>query len=171
VPCLQAGGYRQNFSPAEDSDFWRRLALLSGWRFANLNEIMLRYRAHSHADRSVYRSLQSKHVAASIKEFLLALGIPENELDTEAHLALFNLFGRPASVSYVKKQAWIERLIHWNLEAKVFDPQMLADKCGQQLLNTYTITPWLPAGLKRLIPSFIKTFVKKIFSKHAIWAA
>jgi glycosyltransferase involved in cell wall biosynthesis len=164
VPCLQAGGYSQAFSVHEDSDFWRRLALLPAWRFANLDEILIRHREHPHADRSAYRALQLEQGAASIKAFLLAIGIPENELDMEAHLVLANR-AAPSSVPIKRVHAWSDRLIQLNLEANFFDSQALADSCLQQLHNAYVKAHWLPAGLKRLIPIQIKRWIKKgIFS-------
>jgi hypothetical protein len=160
VPCLQIGGFHKNFPVAEDYDFWRRLALLPGWRFANLDEVLMLWREHPHADRNFYHSLQSELGAAVIKAYLLDLGMPETELDIEAHMVLS---GRsdPLSIPLKRAQAWVARLIQFNRKAKIFTPQLFNESCKQQLLSTYVKASWLPIELKRIIPFSVKNWIKK----------
>jgi glycosyltransferase involved in cell wall biosynthesis len=167
APCMQIGGFSLDFPVAEDPDFWRRLALLPDWRFANLDAILVRVRLHPHVDRNSYRTLLLERNTANMKAYLLDLGMPENTLDMDAHLVLSHRV-TPGSVPLKRVQAWGERLIQFNDEARIFDPQLFSESYLQQLRGAYVKAPWLPVGLKKLIPARVKHWVKKgIFAlKH-----
>ena len=156
VPCLQIGGFSQEFPVCQDYDFWRRLALLPGWRFANLDEILLFHREHPQVDRNSHHSLQSERGAAVRKAYLLDLGMPEEALDMEAHQVLSGN-AAPCSVPSKRLRAWVDRLIQYNFETKIFAPQQFADICLQQLQKTH----WLYVGLKKLMPLPLKHWLKR----------
>lgn len=103
-PVLEAGGYDPAMPLSEDYDLWCRLAVLHGWRFANLDEVLVRYRIHPHADRRIYHARQRECALAIMKSHMLRLGIPETAVDMEAHLKLF-FQDQPRDVSLERVQA------------------------------------------------------------------
>ncbi|MDR2820438.1 MAG: glycosyltransferase [Desulfovibrio sp.] len=159
-PVLRAGGYRQEYPPTEDYDLWRRLAAVPDLRFANLDEVLIRYREHPGIDRSAYRARQRELSATVSRAYLLDLGMREDELDMDAH-AVFS-GGAPAdALPTGRLQAWVARLIRLNGAKKICDPDVFASLCNERLHNSCVRAEWMPPGLKRLIPLPVKNCVKK----------
>lgn len=72
---LAVGGYASTAPCAEDYDLWERM-LRAGSRFANLREVLLRYRVHPEMNRAKY---YAKMTATSLKicaRQLARLGLP-----------------------------------------------------------------------------------------------
>jgi len=81
-----AGGYDISMPPAEDYDLWARLSMSPGARFANLPEIICRYRIYD-KDKTYEARKQAK--ADLVREKLLRhIGLSPSEKEFRAHLAL-----------------------------------------------------------------------------------
>jgi hypothetical protein len=159
-PCLRTGGYRQEYVPSEDYDLWCRLAAMTGWRFANLDEVLLRYREHPGVDRNEYRARQNAVSLSISRAYLLDLGMSEDELDMEAHAVLG---GRadPGSAPLSRVCNWAERLIRFNAEKGICAPEAFSALCRERLRDNSIRAPWLPPGVKKYIPATVKAAVKK----------
>lgn len=170
-PVLETGGYDPAMPFAEDYDLWSRLAVLHSWRFANLDEVLIRYRIHPHADRRMYHARLRECALAIMKSHMLRLGIPETVVDMEAHLKLF-FQDQPRDVSLERVQGWVAYLMEWNRRACIFAPhgfeklclQKFNELCLHQINDRYAQARWLPAGVKQLLPSSVKSLLKKMLS-------
>lgn len=159
-PVLKAGGYDPTMPLSEDYDLWVRLAALPGWRFANLDMVLGRYRIHPHTDRRMYRARQMECASAIMKTYMRRLGIPETALDMEAHLKLC-FQNQPCAVPLERAQTWVAYLMEWNRRSHMFVPQVFDELCLQHLHDAYVKARWLPAGVKRLLSPSVKNHIKK----------
>jgi hypothetical protein len=158
---MRLGGYRGEFIPAEDYDLWCRLAALPGRSFANLNKVLIRYREHPGIERNGYRDRQRNHGILAGRNYLLALGLSENEVDMEAHAA----FAGHAGACFIpldRARAWMERLVRLNEEKLICDPALFARLCHEQFANSMIRVPWIPERLKRCVPDPLKKTLKKV---------
>lgn len=159
-PVLEAGGYDPAMPLSQDYELWVRLAALPGWRFANLDAVLVRYRIHPHADRRMYCARQMECAAAVMKAHMRRLGIPETAVDMEAHLKLC-FQDRARAVSLERSQAWVACLMEWNRRARIFVPRVFDELCLQRLHDAYVKPRWLPGGVKKLLPPSVKRRIKK----------
>ena len=105
---LHAGGYDTSLSLAEDYDLWARLSIHPAVRFANLPEILCKYRV-SHQDKKYKERLQ---LYANIvrKKLLCSIGLTPTDKEFAAHLAL-SLCSRTLSFSEVWDcKKWLSKL-------------------------------------------------------------
>ncbi len=140
---VSAGGYRESMVPAEDYDLWARLSRMPECRFANLGNILVRYRAWPGEKRDTYMRRQQERSLDVVSPLLSQLGIDDSRLDREAH-AIF--MGRiPASkISRKKVETWVEALLACNKEIGIFEPSLFADMCREQMHNVLVKADWIP---------------------------
>lgn len=90
-----AGGYRPDMPPAEDYDLWVRLAVHPEVKFANVPQVLLRYRMHPGVDREIYREKQLES-SNRVRRFLLShIGLEVSDEEFQVHVALsvrWNIF-------------------------------------------------------------------------------
>ena len=161
TPVLEAGGYDTAAIPAEDYELWTRLAAARGWRFANLDTVLLRYRTHPGLKRDGYLAAQREKVLAIAENHLLQLGLAGTELDRDAH-AVFTGFGVPETLPGDRLHNWRETLIRNNKEQGVFEPKLFAKVCRERMYTVAVNAKCIPLWAKTLISSGIKQTVKKI---------
>ena len=83
-------GYRETMPPVEDYDLWARLLINKDVVFANIPEVLLKYRVHPTSDKTLYKDKQSKN-ANGVRYFLLEkLGISCNDKQFNSHLKWSN---------------------------------------------------------------------------------
>jgi glycosyltransferase involved in cell wall biosynthesis len=166
VPVLEMGGYRPEFPVAQDYDIWRRMACLPGWRFASLDDVLVRYRVHPGIDRREYHRDQLKLAVTVSREYLLALGMPEKELDMDAHALAFWRYRCDGPASLFRARSWVEKLIRFNAEKQIFDEDIFRrltrarfrKNCAKAVLEL--LPPRLKNGLMQL-----RSRVKNVFER------
>ena len=87
----KVGGYRIDMSPAEDYDLWQRLAERKNVKFANISDVLIRYRIHCGVDRSSYREKQ-KNAANIVQKNILHFIMDEV---TDKEISMHNAFCFP----------------------------------------------------------------------------
>ena len=67
---LEVKGYDVTFPYAQDYDLWQRLAEKADVKFANLPDVLIRYRVHPEIDRSIYYEKQRRGASRVRKNML-----------------------------------------------------------------------------------------------------
>jgi cellulose synthase/poly-beta-1,6-N-acetylglucosamine synthase-like glycosyltransferase len=108
------GGYRPPFAPAEDYDLWLRMA--EHFHFANLEQVVLKYRIHPHQVSMRHRAQQTFSVlAARVAASSRRSGIPDPlnsvmEITPEALAALGVTKARQQSELASERRQWIRNM-------------------------------------------------------------
>ena len=160
-PVLAAGGYDASMSPAEDYELWSRLAEIPGWRFANLEPALLRYRAYPGEDRHAYWSRQRKMALCVGSARLAGLGITESGLDIEAHAVLMG-FKPEEPVAERRLAGWVSGLVRHNREKGLFSLVLFEKLCNERVHSVAVRADQFPPWAKRFIPDRVKLIVKRL---------
>jgi len=89
VISIYAGGYDPSLPPAEDYDLWARLSMKSSVRFANLPEILFRYRIYRVADEyKKYSELKQQMANLVRRKLLRNIGLLPTDKEFSAHFDL-----------------------------------------------------------------------------------
>jgi hypothetical protein len=160
-PVMALGGYNETMVPAEDYDLWARLAALPGWKFANLKDVLLRYRTHPESDRKAYLARQKEKTFEISKAQLIAFGMPESDIDLETHAALVGVI-LPEPLSRNRIESWVEKLIQFNSEKKLFTPSIFNKVCHERMHVASVPAGWVPLWLKLYLPSKIKKLLRRL---------
>jgi glycosyltransferase involved in cell wall biosynthesis len=168
--------FDHNFPGAEDYELWTRAVFAT--RFANLPEMLLRYRKH---DKQVTQKKRDEVNASSgrIKiEMLKSLGITPDEAESKLHLLLFNDQHKELRGDELlpEADAWMNKIVSANLRHRQFDDRQLRALWRSKLFVTcidrYDLKKWkilkktlcykaaeVPAGEKAKL--FIKCLVRR----------
>jgi hypothetical protein len=127
-----AGGYDASMPPAEDYDLWARLSMHPGVRFANLPEVLYRYRHH---DKNAQYAEQKQDKANLVrKKMLRTLGLTPGDEEFAAHLAL-SLWSKTLSRSELWTcKKWLDT---FNAAARTVEPA-----CGRKALERELKRRW-----------------------------
>lgn len=160
---LSVGGYNESMPPAEDYDLWSRLLLERTVQFANIPEVLLRYRSHSDANRDAYHEKQNA-VADSVRiKIFQHLGI--NPSTEELHVHGFFSDARPiyALKKWKDVKNWKAKLLQANAKKPLVNTDELASildtKCPNIFFFYYAIT------LKKFCYTHFPTSLWKFLSK------
>ena len=80
--ALQVGGYRPEYEPSEDYDFWCRMSRVG--RLANLSEVLVHYRIHPRSVSVSRRELQIDATRRARVGHAVRLGLAESEDECDA---------------------------------------------------------------------------------------
>lgn len=160
---LRVGGYNESMSQAEDYELWAKLLLEGSIRFANVPEILLRYRTYPHANRDAYNEEQNA-VADSVRiNILQHLGV--NPSKEELHVHGFFSDARPiyALKRWKDVKNWKIKLLQANAKKKLVNnvqlARILGAKCPNMFFFYYSIT------LKKFCYTHCPTLLWKRMSK------
>ena len=120
---LAVGGYSNNAPCAEDYDLWERM-LHAGSRFANLGEVLLRYRVHPNVNRAKYYVNMTATSLDICGRQLERLGLP---IDA-ATLALHRICCSPCpetSAMRAKLIDWLHRIEKANVAHPLYPKEAL----------------------------------------------
>ena len=106
--CVYAEGYDNSMPPAEDYDLWVRLSMNSTVRFANLPEVLCRYRYYGKEEK--HTELQKRKANLVREKLLHHINLIPSDKEFVAHLSL-SLWSKTLSLSdvWVCKK-WLSKL-------------------------------------------------------------
>lgn len=134
---LAVGGYSSNAPCAEDYDLWERM-LHAGSRFANLSEVLLRYRVHPNVNRAKYYVNMTATALDICRRQLERLGLPVDA----ASLALHRICCAPCpetSAMRAKLIDWLHRIEKANVAISLYQKEAL----GRELVARERALPLL----------------------------
>lgn len=120
---LAVGGYSSQAPCAEDFDLWERM-LHAGCRFANLSEVLLRYRLHPNVNRAKYYVQMTATSLEISGRQLKQLGLPADE----ASLALHYICCAPCPETpamHARLVDWLHRIKKANLVRPLYPEEVL----------------------------------------------
>lgn len=141
---LKVGGYNESMFQAEDYDLWVKLLLERTVQFANIPDVLLRYRAYPDANRDAYNEEQNA-VADTVRiKLLQQIGITPSTEELHVH----GFFSDARSIYVLNKwddvKRWKEKLLQANKEASLVSNESLAfilnAKCPNVLFFYYATT-------------------------------
>jgi glycosyltransferase involved in cell wall biosynthesis len=114
----------------EDYDLWSRA--LPMVRFANLPEILLRYRFHPLNTDKKYAEIQQKIRTSIHRRLLRRLGIEPSEMDLSLHAQIGQFMPPTDSDGIFRVRQWLEQLARANRLAGPISPSALDFELGQR---------------------------------------
>ncbi|OXS29347.1 MAG: hypothetical protein BCS36_00250 [Desulfovibrio sp. MES5] len=142
---LTVGGYSSNAPCAEDYDLWERM-LHSGSRFANLDEVLLRYRVHPNVNRSKYYVKMTATSLDICGRQLERLHLPVNA----ASLALHRICCAPCPETpaiHAQLIDWLHRIEKANAASPLYPKEALARELARREHAFTELSPFQqPAG-------------------------
>ena len=122
--------YRSEYIAAEDYAFWADAAQFTS--FANLPEVLLRYRTHATQSTSTRRAAMTAGADKVRLEQLVRLGIIATEEAAKLHLQIIKL-EKPLTRAFVTQaDAWIQKLQATNRQVNVFAEPAFSEKLASQ---------------------------------------
>lgn len=117
--------YDETMPPAEDYDFLARLSEHSEIQFANMPDILLRYRVFPEKDRTEYYILQKKNADRVRERLIRHLGIQPTYAEMQTHTLLISDNLPNCKNELLVAFEWIQKIIHANTKSKRYDAQSL----------------------------------------------
>ena len=133
--------YNEAFQAAQDYDFWVRLSL-NGIKFANIGEVLLKYRIHANNISKLYSQIRMESAYAVIDLFLQKLNISYSDIEFKSHIILRN--GKIVCKAELKEiKLWLNKLIQANEVIKLFPKESFANELSMRWFrvcyNSYII--------------------------------
>lgn len=142
---LAVGGYSSHAPCAEDFDLWERM-MHAGCKFANLGEVLLRYRLHPNVNRARYYMRMAATSLNICKRQLERLGL---HVDTSS-LALHRICCAPCPETpgmRAKLADWLHSIEKANLAHPLYSKEALGRELARRELAFSTLSPFLhPIG-------------------------
>lgn len=125
--------YRTDFQAAQDYELWSRV--IDVVRFANLQEVLLKYRTHKDQVCHYRKETQLAFSRSVRLEQLGRLGLNPGAEEVQVHEMISS--GRyERSVGFaIKAESWLRRLDEANSEARIYDSEELSRYLGQRLFK------------------------------------
>ena len=122
--------YEDAYIHAEDYEYWIRL-LLSGVRFTNIGEALLRHRVHEEKVSIVYNAILMKNTEKIRLKLLAYLGINPEEEEVLVHNIIANR--RTSDIKHIERAAiWLNKIKEANNKKKVFSEPALEWELSQR---------------------------------------
>lgn len=160
-----AEGYDVTTPPAEDYDLWARLAVHAEVRFANLPEVLLRYRTYPEKNRAAYREQQKVAADRARMRLLRSFGLSPSEKEVACHLAL----GGAETPTTVRELwgcwLWGRKLVAYNAQAGIYEHAALhcfARKAWHNLAHRHPVV----GALRKLWVTYAPQGLRQ---KYRVW--
>lgn len=106
----ELGGYGPDTVPAEDFDLWMRLSAIPAVQFANLPDVLLRYRYSTNSHNVAYKAKQKTTADRVRKDYLHMAGIDATDAEMKAHDFLVSFPENPSPVELWGCKRWMTKL-------------------------------------------------------------
>lgn len=116
--------YNEDFRQAQDAEYWIRLAF-RGVKFANLDEIVYKYRFHSNNAGIKHSTAQQNYADKAIEPFFEKLKIDEPQKWIPIHTLFRKRAKNLQKSDFQNIINWIGYLIKANEKAQIFDDNIL----------------------------------------------
>lgn len=119
--------YDEHFTFAQDYNLWSRA--IQDLKFANLNEILVRFRRHA-GQISIEKAKEQQGFADETRlKQLENLGIIANEKEKATHLKLIKRETLENIEEYKYAMIWVEQLMDHNEQSAYFDGKLFGEFC------------------------------------------
>lgn len=126
VILKSVGGYRSQFSGAEDYDLWQRLSKLPSINFSNIQDILLLYRSHPNTNRAEYKIKQQELSNLIRLRNLKRLNLIPNKYELSCHdIISYPSHAWSSPPSLKDCNIWLDRIESANKKYKVFSDHNL----------------------------------------------
>lgn len=126
--------YAADYPHAEDYELWTRL--MEQCRFANIDQVLLRYRLHA-ASVGAREASTQQHSADRVRQRCLRrLGIDPSETELALHSAIARWRVPPHGETLQQAHDWLVRLIEANRTTGVFPPDAFRRIVAQRWFQT-----------------------------------
>ena len=127
--------YDQSFINAEDYGLW--VAAMDKLRFANVQEVLLKYRLHANNVSLFQKEIPADIRLMNIKAFetiFKNMGLSYTPTDLDIHLNFGLKRINDLSEAYINKSlSWLKHIVHTNNETRYFDKRSLRNVVLHQL--------------------------------------
>lgn len=168
---LSVGGYSPEALCAEDYDLWERM-LYKGFRFSNIEEVLLKYRSHPNKKREVYHAQMHDTAMQICIRQLKRLHLDVNQRNLFLHRICWDPQKEPAVIvnSAVK---WLSKIEHNNKIYKYINEHALANELEKRKSSFKTInflkepTIWMTRIIRHIAYSLLFAAGKNSFRYEA----
>lgn len=164
---LQAGGYAENMSSAEDYDLWTRIALVPENRFAVIPEPLVHYRLNLTAPRTEYRKRQRQQADDVRRRYLQDCGFSFSEPEWNTHQVLCRSKRALSFAELAACPLWMEELMRQNDLLKRFPAPTLRRLLARQWLAACR---WNAPALCGTSWLYARHPVQASFARRAFWS-
>lgn len=126
--------YAPDYPHAEDYELWTRL--MDQFRFANIDQVLLRYRLHADSVGAREASTQQRSADRVRQHCLRRLGIDPTEAELALHSAIARWRVPPRGETLQQAHDWLVRLIETNRTTGVFPPDAFSLIVAQRWFQT-----------------------------------
>ncbi len=123
----KAGGYDVLRVPAEDYDLWVRLSAYDDVLFANIPQVLLRYRMHPDVPRDKYRQKQCSQANKIRCMMLDTLGLLSHQEECVSHNLLFSSGIGISMSQFLACAQWVRKIYHTRLPS-FYSQQLVREK-------------------------------------------
>lgn len=125
--------YHEQYVHAEDYELWIRL-FLKGVKFANIGEVLYKYRQHEMTVTRIHNNIQKKNTEKVIVMLLNSIGIQPTEDELIYHNMLkYGHFQDKKEIEKVSK--WIDKIRAANEKSRIFPEPALSKELAQRWLT------------------------------------
>lgn len=156
VALRYAKYYDATMPPAEDYDFWARLSEHPDVHFANLPDVLLRYRAFPEKDRSAYYALQRKNADRVRIRLLQHLDLQPAEEEMQYHKILAGDCKPTTRQDLYAVFMWIQKIFQANTQKQIYKPEALRHLLYKRF---YNLCVHVSKKGVWLIPMYIKCYL------------
>lgn len=138
--------YDERFLFAEDYELWVRTASMT--RFANLSEVLVRYRVHSQQASSQLFDKQTFYLRQIWERQLNTLGINPTEDEWRSHETIALLAPEPLSaLSLIRVHQWLLKLWHANQIYQLYPQSALTHVTTARWISVCRRSGWVGAQM------------------------
>jgi len=133
---INIADYDHEMLPAEDYNFWTKLAIHGDVKFANISEPLLEYRTCPQGTKQVYKLEQMVHANQVRKKLLAHIGLEPTKSEFDYHIALSYHEKAKDHDSLINCSKWLQKLQVANKKRQFVNSDILATECAERL-KTY----------------------------------
>jgi glycosyltransferase involved in cell wall biosynthesis len=139
--ALEENHYRYDpeYGYAEDYELWSRLS--QRYRFANLPDVLYRYRKYDADSGPLREEIRSRSAQRVRLRLLGALGIVPSPEESELHRQIGDYCYRPTKDLVRRANRWLDKILEANERSRVFDPPALRIHVEERRAEIQGATP------------------------------
>src|SRR5688500_9491550 len=143
--------YDASYGYAEDYELWSRLS--ENHRFANLPDVLYRYRKHATDDTSPREAIRSRSAQRVRLRLLDALGIVPTADESDLHRQIGDYCYSPTRALARRANRWLDKILEANKRSKVFDERALRAHVEERRAEIEGAAPAPAPGIRGLAGS------------------
>lgn len=143
--------YDPDYGCAEDYELWSRLS--ERYRFANLPDVLYRYRKYEGDGGALREEIRSRSAQRVRLRLLGALGIVPSPAESELHRQIGDYCYRPTKDFVRRANRWLDKILDANERSRVFDVRALRSHVEERRAEIQGATPARKSAIRALARS------------------